>query len=195
MKIIYFVTTSKSKYRDFKERIEKLSKFKLLQIDHELNEPQSFDNLEIARNKMKQARELFPNKELIVEDRGFSLLSLNGFPGPFIKPVLKSLGINGLLKLMVGENDRTAEFVSVLGYFDGRKEKYFTDIEGGFILKEKKGKNLRGWTDLLYIYGYKNFPNKSLAEFTDNEWNRYLELLAENDYLKQFLGFLNRSRH
>lgn len=105
--------------------------------------------------------------------------------------ILKSIGIDGILKLMKCETDRTAKFISTLGYFDGKKEHYFIDEEIGFITDKKRGDNLRGWTDLLYIYGYKTFPKKTLAQLTDNEWNTYIDTLAESDFLKKFTEFLD----
>lgn len=189
-KTIYFVTTNKNKYKDYKKRLNSVG-WKLKQLANELNELQILDGTEIAKHKLMQAKELLPGKKVIVDDRGFFIPELNDFPGAFVKMILKSIGVDGILKLMVSKKDRTAKFISVLGYFDGKKDHFFIDEEIGFLTKNKRGDNLRGWTELLYIYGYKTFPKKTLAQLTDGEWNIYMDSLAENDFLKKFTEFLS----
>lgn len=47
MKTIYFVTTNKNKYEDYKKRLNSIG-WKLKQFDSELNELQVLDGTEIA---------------------------------------------------------------------------------------------------------------------------------------------------
>ena len=188
MKTIYFVTTNKNKFEDYKKRLP--SGWQLKQLDSELNEFQVLDGIEITKHKLKQAKELLHGKRVIVDDRGFFIPALNDFPGPFVKMILKSIGIKGILKLMEDKKDKTAKFISILGYFDGKKDHLFVDEEIGFLSNKQQGKNLRGWTELLYIYGYKTFPKKTLAQLNDKEWSIYMDSLAENDFLRKFNQFL-----
>lgn len=55
---------------------------------------------------------------LIVEDAGLFVDCLNGFPGPYAAYAYRTIGNNGLLRLMEKAADRTARFESVVAYFD-----------------------------------------------------------------------------
>ncbi len=74
----------------------------------------------------------------------------------------------------------------MLGYFDGICEHYFFEEEKGFIAEAIRGENLRGWNDFLTIYGHISNPNKTLAEYTDAEWDFYIKQLEANDCITQF---------
>ncbi|MEM4809819.1 MAG: non-canonical purine NTP pyrophosphatase, partial [Desulfurococcaceae archaeon] len=52
-------------------------------------------------------------KPILVEDAGLFIKSLNGFPGVYSSFVYKTIGINGVLKLLENIEDRTACFESV----------------------------------------------------------------------------------
>jgi len=62
-------------------------------------------------------------KPVIVEDDGLFINSLSGFPGPFSAYVFKTIGNNGILKL-IGSN-RTAQFRAVIAFCDSNKETCF----------------------------------------------------------------------
>ncbi|HEY4161229.1 MAG TPA: non-canonical purine NTP pyrophosphatase [Candidatus Saccharimonadales bacterium] len=186
---IYFVTTNKRKYEEYKELVEAQGVV-LEQCDAELIEPQTTDEMFIIEHKLEQAKKMFPGKRVLVDDRGFNIPALNGFPGPMVKLTLKTIGVDGFIRLMQGKSDRRAEFVTSLGYFDGRDDSFFQTKEEGFLLETSKGNNLRGWNELLYIYGYKSNPGRSLAEYTDAEWDAYLIELNDGDAMKQFLCHL-----
>ena len=174
---VYLVTTNKRKYEEYKEVIEAQG-VTLKQYEAELIEPQTTDEMYIIEHKLKQAKIILPGKRVLVDDRGFNVPALNGFPGPMLKLVLKSVGVDGFVSLMRDKQDRRAEFVTSLGYFDGRDDSFFQTKEEGFLVESPRGDNLRGWNELLYIYGYKSSPSKSLAEYTDAEWEAYLRNLT-----------------
>ena len=60
------------------------------------------------------------NTPLIVDDTGFFIDALNGFPGPYAAYVLNSIGNAGILKLMEGISDRNARFTTGIAYADER---------------------------------------------------------------------------
>ena len=94
---------------------------------------------------------------------------------------------------MEGKNDRTAKFITVLAYFDGEKDHYFYDIEEGFLTTNIREGNIRGWTDILYIYGHKAFSDRALCELNNEEWESYLEDIEKNDFISQFKKHLKSS--
>ena len=188
-KTIYFVTSNLRKVEELNARLGKTG-YIAKQLKAELVEKQSFDVQDVASSKLDHAIRLFPKKKLIVDDRGFFISALGGFPGTFVKLILSSLTIYDFLKLVEGKKDRKASFVTVLGYFDGRKKHFFLETEEGFLSKEPRGTNLRGWTDLLYIYGHKSHPRKTLAEYDDEEWSAYLASLEKGGAPQQLLRYM-----
>ena len=84
----------------------------------DLIEPQAEGIEEIAISKLEQAISLtmgteFENEVLLVEDSGLFIDSLSGFPGPYSSFVHEKIGLSGVLSLMSGETDRSAEFRAV----------------------------------------------------------------------------------
>jgi XTP/dITP diphosphohydrolase len=188
-KEIYLVTSNQRKVEDYNRRLNNPN-YIIKNISLDLDEGRSLDIKEIAELKLKQAKDKHPNSAVMVEDRGFFIPTLNNFPGPFVKVFLNSIGIKGLLKLMAGESDRRAQFITVLAYYDGENDYYFYDIEEGFLTEEVKFGNIRGWTEILNIYGYKTYPDKALSELTDIEWDQYLIDIEKNDFIEQFKNYL-----
>ena len=104
-----------------------------------LEEIQSESLKEIAKKKAKQAF-LKCKKPVIVEDDGLFVDSLNGFPGPYSSYVFKTIGNEGILKLL--EPNRKAKFVSIISFCDQNKNKIFESSVNGLISKKISG---NGW--------------------------------------------------
>ena len=179
-KIIYFTTSNQRKFASLQKLLQPLG-VDLQQRDYDFDEGRGLDIQTIAKSKLSQAKKAFPNKRLIVDDRGFFIPALKGFPGPFVKLLLDSFSYPGIIKLMQGETDRRAIFSFAVGYFDGEKDHIFVADEEGFIIDEPRGDKLHGWTELLYIYGHPSFPGRSLAELNDEEWKEYLAAIEAVD--------------
>lgn len=177
---IHFITSNHQKFTSLQRLLQPLG-VDLQQLDYDFDEGRGLDIQMIAKSKLVQAKKVFPNKHLIVDDRGFFIPALKGFPGPFVKLLLDSFSYPGIIKLMQGETDRRALFSFAVGYFDGEKDHIFVADEEGFIIDEPRGDNLHGWTELLYIYGHPSFPGRSLAELNDEEWKEYLAAIEAVD--------------
>jgi non-canonical purine NTP pyrophosphatase (RdgB/HAM1 family) len=184
MKAVYFVTTNDKKFRDYKDVFLALD-VGLVQANVELSELQTVDGFDIAQHKLEQAKVLLPDKQVMVDDRGFAISALGNFPGPMLKLTLATIGVEGLLVLLRDKQDRTAEFTTTVGYFDGVNDHIFEVKERGFLTTERQGENLRGWTELMYIYGHDNFPGRSLASLDDDDWQKYLDVIAEDSIVTQ----------
>lgn len=189
-KTAYFITSNQRKFTSLQKLLQPLG-IVLHQLHYDFDEGRGLDIQTIAKSKLAQAKKVFPNKRLIVDDRGFFIPALKGFPGPFVKLLLDSFSYPGIIKLMQDETDRRAIFSFAVGYFDGEKDHIFVADEEGFIIDEPRGDNLHGWTELLYIYGHPSFPGRSLAELNDEEWKEYLAAIETvdgfvmlRDYLK-----------
>jgi XTP/dITP diphosphohydrolase len=140
----------------------------LLDVDHialEVPEYRSNDIAEIARGKARFAyRQL--KTPLIVDDTGFFIDALGGFPGPYAAYVLNSIGNAGILKLMEGISDRNARFTTGIVYADEQGTQVFTGTLEGKIALSPRGDNGFGY-DPIFETG-----NKTLAEYSIEEKSR-----------------------
>ena len=189
---IHFIASNHQKFTSLQKLLQPLG-VDLQQLDYDFDEGRGLDIQKIAKSKLSQAKKAFPNKRLIVDDRGFFIPALKGFPGPFVKLLLDSFSYPGIIKLMQGETDRRAIFSFAVGYFDGEKDHIFVADEEGFIIDEPRGDNLHGWTELLYIYGHPSFPGRSLAELNDEEWKEYLVAIETVDGFVMLRDYLAKT--
>lgn len=188
---LYFATSNRKKFSSLQKNLISIG-VEVKRLECEFEEGRELDIRKITQAKLDQAKRMRPGEKVVVDDRGFFIPALKGFPGPFVKLLLDSFSYQGIIKLMQGETDRRAIFSFAVGYFDGVKDHFFVADEEGFITDSARGSNLHGWTELLYIYGHPSFPGRSLAELSDEEWGRYLAAIAEvdpfimlRDYLKK----------
>jgi non-canonical purine NTP pyrophosphatase (RdgB/HAM1 family) len=177
---LYFVTSNSKKFDSLSKMLSPIG-INLIRLEYDFDEGRELSIETVTKSKLNQAKQAFPGKKIIVDDRGFFIPVLNGFPGPFVKILLNSFSYKGLIKLMADEKDRRAIFSFAVGYYDGKEDRVFTADEVGFIIQEPRGDNLHGWTELLYVYGHPSYPNKSLAELTDTEWTNYLKQIEDVD--------------
>lgn len=161
---IYFVTTNAGKFREARALFHDY--FDLEQINMTYPELQEDDLSKIAAYGAKYcAVEL--NKPLIVEDSGLFVDALKGFPGPYSSFVQHTLGNKGILKLMGGENNRRAEFRSVVAYCaPGEEPTTFTGIWWGELLAEEVGTGGFGYDP---IFSYRRFPVGEMTVEQKNE--------------------------
>lgn len=120
---------------------------------------------EVAIAKAKDAADAL-KMPIMINDSGLIIPALNDFPGPMSKYFEKTIGEDGILKLMSGIKDRQAYFKEVISYCKpGQEPVLFTSITEGKIATEKKG--TYGWgSDKIFLVGN---SNKTLAQFPDGE--------------------------
>jgi len=128
---IYFASSNSYKYREIEPILSKygiVSHFVRISIQ----EIQSESLYKIAKAKSTSAFEYLKGP-VIIEDDGFYISSLKGFPGQYSSFIYKTLGNEGLLKLMKNKTNRKAYFVSVIAYNDGHTLKLFTGKTQGLL--------------------------------------------------------------
>jgi XTP/dITP diphosphohydrolase len=119
-------------------------------ISLDLPEHRSNDVGEIASGKAEFAyRQL--KTPLIVDDTGFFIDALNGFPGPYAAFVLQAIGNAGILKLMEGRPDRTARFTTAIAYADGQGIRVFTGTIDGRITDRPRGSKGFGYDPIFEV--------------------------------------------
>ncbi len=106
---------------------------------------------------------------LFVEDAGLFIEALKGFPGPYSSYVYKTLGVDGILKLMKDVKNRKAYFKSVIALaIPGEGVRIFTGIVRGSIALEAQGTGGFGFDPIFIAEGM----NKTFAELSISEKNR-----------------------
>jgi XTP/dITP diphosphohydrolase len=117
-----------------------LSKFEIEIVGLKLpiNEIQSESIEEISQDKAKKAFAL-ANKPIFVNDTGWYIEALGGFPGPFMAFINKWLQPQDLLSLMSNQSNRTVVMKQVVTYKDQNIIKTFEYDSKGVILPELRG--------------------------------------------------------
>ncbi len=109
---LHFLTNNRHKFMEVKLIARKYS-ICLKQLRGCKLEIQSSDLGEIAKYALLEAYRNY-KKPLMVEDAGLFIKALGGFPGPYSSYVYKTIGLNGILKLMESVVNREAYFMSVI---------------------------------------------------------------------------------
>lgn len=137
MKTIYFATSNAAKVANAQAALKPFG-ITVKQADVDLIESRAEDPAEIALEKARQAYKKF-KKPILVEDSGFFIEALGGFPMTHIKFSLKTLGIEGILRAMRGTKNRKCEWRMTLAYVYGTgKHKSFTFVEKGVIAEKPR---------------------------------------------------------
>jgi len=137
----------------------------VLEVKHvalEIPEHRSDDVGEIAKGKAQYAYARLQTP-LIVDDTGFSIDALNGFPGPYAAYVLHTIGNSGILKLMDGVKNRQAHFTTAIAFADESGIHVFTGSIHGSVTTSPTGKNGFGYDPIVDIDG-RTLAEMSLAE-------------------------------
>lgn len=181
MKNIVFVTTNEGKIAYANSMLPDIN---VIPYEYELIEPRGDDVKQIAIEKAKQAFNIL-GVPCIAMDIGFFIESLNGFPRAYVNHALETIGIDGIMKLMSGIENRYCEFRECLAFFDGTTMEVFQSIEPASISESICGnKHSESLSDLWYIVKPDGF-NKTLAQFTDEELTVHRKTLGEPS-IKQF---------
>ncbi len=102
---------------------------------------------------------------VMVEDAGLFIKALKGFPGPYSSYVYKTIGINGVLKLLEGVNVRDAVFVSVIAVAYKGGVKLFSASVEGFITESPRGSGGFGFDPIFVPKGStRTFAEMSVEE-------------------------------
>lgn len=88
---VFITTTNDQKYNDYVAGFG--STFAVEKYNIHLNEIQSMDVTSIVKDKLYSCRAHGFNFPTIVDDVSLEILDLNGFPGPFIKFMISSMGL------------------------------------------------------------------------------------------------------
>ncbi|MHA1985695.1 MAG: RdgB/HAM1 family non-canonical purine NTP pyrophosphatase [Promethearchaeota archaeon] len=184
---IYFVTGNKNKFNEGVELFSKETlKYKLKQKDLKTIEIQSKSLRDVASFKLNSVKDKI-NVSFFIEDAGFFVdLPLGGFPGVYSSYILKTIGNEGILKLIDDFSESRAYFSSVISlYFKPLDKVLFFDGKiTGKISETIRGEGGFGF-DPIFIPD--SIPDKTLAEISMDQKNK---ISHRGQALRKLISFL-----
>lgn len=188
MNEIVFVTHNKGKIEAAKKQLEGVD-FKVFEYD--LEEPRSDDINYISKYKVLEAYNLV-KKPCISLDCGFWIDALDGFPRAFVNFALDTIGIEGILKLMEGKENRSCRFTECLSYYDGKEVHQFMGKHEGLLSDRILGMDRdKKWSDLWYIWKPLG-SDKTMAEMTDEERDNRKKDKSSVQAMKEFANWYKK---
>lgn len=142
---IWMGTSSDHKYEEAREVLTEYGvELERLSIDRV--EIQADDPELIAEYSLKV---LDIDVPILIEDAGLYIDKYYGFPGPYSSYALRTIDNEGILKLMEGETERGAKYLSAVAFRDGDTSVTFTGEVVGRIAMETRGTNGFGYDPIF----------------------------------------------
>ena len=161
--MIYFVTTNHGKYREVASLLHEHG----IKIEREqlpVPEIQADTSEEVVRYSLDVLLGLTAH-DVLVDDSGFYVDALNGFPGVYSAYAFRTIGIRGVLRLLGGEEDRRARFETVMGVRLGGEVHVFQGVCRGTVAHGPRGQEGFGFDPIFTPDGEtRTFAEMSTAE-------------------------------
>ena len=159
-----FITSSDDKLAE----VERLLGRSLKRAALSLTEIQELDVATVVLHKIQDAYKQL-KLPVLVEDTGLSFDAWEGLPGALIKWFLRSIGLDGLCRLLRNETNRAATATTVFGYSDGTICKLFPGSVDGIIVELPRGNAGFGWDAIFQPRG----SERTFAEMSSQEKDRF----------------------
>ena len=148
-KLIYFATSNPHKFEEARLVLGEYG-LGVVKLDHKGLEIQADDLEDIARTAVTHLSKT-QSRHTIVEDAGLFVKALEGFPGPYSSYILRTIGNEGVLKLMQNVSDRRAEFKSAVAFCAPNiQPRCFQGVVEGSLSLEARGTHGFGF-DPIFI--------------------------------------------
>ncbi|RLF42435.1 MAG: non-canonical purine NTP pyrophosphatase, RdgB/HAM1 family [Thermoplasmata archaeon] len=168
MREIYFITGNKGKLLEAEKKLSDLD-VRIIQKNIGYPEIQADTLEEVAEFGVQYLVDKVKDT-FILEDAGLFIDALKGFPGVYSAYVYKTIGFNGILKLMEGIRDRGAVFRSVYAYKEPDSPALFFIGEcRGAIATKNRGSNGFGFDPIFIPSG----STRTFAEMSTEEKNSF----------------------
>lgn len=140
-----FVTSNSNKWQE----AQRILGHAVDRVELELEELQaeSVGAVALAKARLAYAR---LGRPVIVEDAGFELLGLGGFPGPYIKFWEKLGGLESICRAADGLGDRRVRAVCALGICSEKGSEVVEGAVEGLLAVHPRGHNGFGW-DAVFV--------------------------------------------
>lgn len=173
------VTHNPGKIREFREGLAGVP-VELHHLDRTYHELQADTLEEVASFGLQElAGEVEGN--FCLEDSGLFIDALAGFPGVYSAFVYRTVGLNGVLKLLKGADDRRARFASVIALSWGGETHLFRGEARGSVARSPSGSGGFGYDPVFIPEGERRtFGAVPLEDkMARSHRGRALEKLAE----------------
>ena len=174
---LYFITGNKGKLLEVQSIMDGIEA-----LDIDLPEIQDIDAHKIIKAKLEEAQRYHKGR-FIVEDTSLYFEGMNGLPGPLIKWFMKTIGNDGLYKIISTFGNFNAEAKTLIGYSDteGKIEFFEGSIKGTIVSPRGIG---FGWDPIFQPEGY----DKTFGELNPEEKNLFSMRKIAVEKLKQYLN-------
>ena len=177
------VTSNDGKIKEFKQAFDK-TQVHPVKVPVGYPEVQASSLEEVVDFGLSWLKEKI-HPPFVIDDAGVFVDGLNGFPGAYSRYVYDTIGPQGLLKQMEGQDNRTASFKCVLGLLleDGTVHKFIGECKGK-IIHDLKGDNGFGYDPVFVPDGF----DRTFAELPPEEKN---ETSHRGRAMKGLLAFIS----
>lgn len=193
MKEIIFATGNSGKIATLKSHLSLAGlDIGITQQPLALIEPQAATATEVAKVKARQAYDLL-QKPVLVDDSSFHIHALGGFLGPYIKYMLETVGVDGIVRFMEGQSNRRAYFMSSLVFMDERGKAHIfegKDKDGEIIEYVDTNEHPEAWSDLWKIFAPPGRGGKTYSQLTHEELRQHRGGDKEDSAYTQFTDWL-----
>ena len=129
---LIFVTTNKHKFTEIREVLKEFN-VEIEQLDMEYEENHELGDVEGIAGASAKALSGRISKAFFLEDTGLYFEAFDNFPGVFPKFIMKTIGYEGIFRLLEGKN-RNAFFKAAVAFCEhGKEPVVFTGILKGRI--------------------------------------------------------------
>jgi len=129
-------TGNRHKYQEARAILSEIG-VEVRHLDVERVEIQADDLADIATFSVEQLAS--ESRPVVVEDAGLFIDHYSGFPGPYSSYALRTIGLEGVLKLMEGVEERGAFFKSVVAFRRREETRCFRGVVRGRIAHSIRG--------------------------------------------------------
>jgi XTP/dITP diphosphohydrolase len=144
-----FLTSNRHKFNEAEELFKKEG-LNLDWLRGSYTEVQGETLEEVARAAVEAA----DSEGVFIEDSGLFVGALKGFPGVYSSYVLRTIGNQGILRLLEDTQDRRAWFESVVAYRAKNEVKIFKGVVRGNISLGVRGSDGFGYDPIFIPEGY-----------------------------------------
>ena len=190
MKLV-FATNNRHKLEEVRAILgNKIEILSLNDIDCHDDIPETADTLEgNALIKARYIHEKF-GVDCFADDTGLEVEALNGEPGVYSaryagEDCNPEANMYKLLQNLTGENNRNAQFRTVIALIINGEEKLFNGIVKGTISREKMGNAGFGYDPIFIPEGFSESFAQMTSEMKNSISHRYRATNELSNYLKQ----------
>lgn len=162
---ITLVTSNRGKLEEFRSALASLG----IEVSHsteDCDEIQADTLKEVVLNCLDQLR-CRGMENIVIDDSGLFVHALGGFPGVYSSYVLRTIGVDGILRLLDDRPDRSAHFECCIGASIGGEEFTVTGRCDGTIATAASGSGGFGFDPIFVPSG----DRRTFAEISITEKN------------------------